>query len=427
MSDSQFPPFRRSANVSRRALLQGSLGALAASLLLPRAAHAGAAATGKKPAKAVILLWMNGGPSHIDTWDPKSGPDGTAHKRIKTKNKNLEIVEPLSEIADVADRITVVRSLTHKEGNHQRAQYLMHTGYSPNPTVTHPSFGGWVGTELGDPKGGLPAFVSIGGPSFSAGFLGVEHGPFVLPRGGDLPRNSGYAAGVDAERFDARKKLLDGLDGDFLAKTGDRKVAGRHEVTEKALRLMRSPDLAAFNIAAESETTRAAFGDTDFGRGCLGAVRLVEHGVKFVEVVLDGWDTHLDVNGRTEKLGRTLAPAYAALLKELASRKLLDDTLVLWMGDFGRTPKRNGNDGRDHHPKAASVVLAGGGIRPGQVYGATDERGDNVVKDPVTLPNLLATCATLLGIDPDEKRITPIGRPISVTDSGKPIAALIAS
>ena len=188
-------------------------------------------------------------------------------------------------------------------------------------------------------------------------------------------------------------------------------------------------------LHALSDPVRAAFGDTDFGRGCLEAVRLVESGVRCVEVVLDGWDTHIDNFGRTQKLMSALDPAFAGVLTELGKRTgkydgkrtLLESTLVVWMGDFGRTPKINGNEGRDHHPQSSSVVLAGAGIRGGQAYGATDDAGDKVAKDAVSVPNLMATLAVPLGLDPSESVMTPVGRPIGITDHGSPVAPLLTA
>jgi uncharacterized protein (DUF1501 family) len=188
---------------------------------------------------------------------------------------------------------------------------------------------------------------------------------------------------------------------------------------------MHASALKTFDVSEETEAVRASFGDTPFGRGCLTAARLVASGVKFVEVTLDGWDTHQDVFGRTKRLMGTLDPAMSGLLDDLQRRGLSDSTLVVWMGDFGRTPNINGNDGRDHHPNAWTAVLAGAGIRGGIVHGETDAQGAKVVKDAVTVPNLLATIASTLGLDPADMAMSPAGRPIMLTDSGTPVKALL--
>ena len=378
-------------------------------------------------AKACILLWMNGGPSHLDTFDPKPGAaTGGPFKAIKTRVPEIEICEHFPQVADQANHLAIIRGMTSKEGNHQRAQYLMHTGYAPNPTIIHPSMGGWVSEELGDPKSDLPSFVSISGPSIGAGFLGVQHGPFVVQNPTQPPQNSVYARNVNVTRFQQRQSALDMLESQFAAETGDGKVKGRRDVYTKAVRMMHSPRLKAFDLTEEAEAVKKAYGDNNFGRGCLMARRLVESGVKFVEVVQDGWDTHQDNFGRTTKLMNTVDPAMANLLKDLEERKLLDSTLVIWMGEFGRTPRINGNEGRDHYPQAWNAVLAGGGVRGGITYGQTDAEGAKVVDKPVLVPDFFATVATLLGMNPSKSLLTPVGRPIAITEKGKPVTELIA-
>lgn len=405
----------------------GLLSLLLAGWLDPLSAAAAPAAPRRAGASRCILLWMNGGPSHLDTFDPKPGaPSGGAFRAISTRARDVRICEHLPRLAEQTQHMAIVRGMTSREGNHQRAQYLMHTGYSPNPTVQHPSLGAWVGHEIGDQEADLPQFVSISGPSISAGFLGVQYGPFVVRDPARPPQDVAYAAGVDAARFDRRAGALDALEASFARETRDGRVAGRRAVYAKAVRLMRSPNLKAFRLEEEPQAVREAYGDTAFGRGCLMARRLVEAGVRFVEVVLDGWDTHQNNFERTAKLLGTVDPAMSSLLAELEARSLLDDTLVIWMGEFGRTPRINGNDGRDHYPQAWSAVLAGGGTRGGQAHGQTDEEGGKVVADPVQVPDLFATIATLLGIRPDRSFMTPAGRPIAITEKGTPIARLIA-
>jgi uncharacterized protein (DUF1501 family) len=373
-------------------------------------------------AKACVLLWLNGGPSHVDTFDPKPS---SKFKKIDTRVEQMQFCEHLPYLAEVAQHLAVVRGMTSREGNHDRARYLLHTGYPPTPTVEHPTLGAWVVEELGDPTTNLPGFVAIGGPSQGAGFLGVEHAPYVIGSANQPLANVGYARDVDMVRFMRRKGALDALDAQFLAETGDAKVKSRDEVYAKAVRMMHSPRLKAFELGDEPDSVRAAYGASDFGKGVLMARRLVEAGVKFVEVTLDGWDTHQDNFGKTEKLMGALDPAFAALVRELDERSLLDSTLVLCCGEFGRTPKINANEGRDHHPQAWSAVLAGGGVRGGVLHGETDDEGAKVVKGASGVPDLFATVATLLGLDPAKEVITPRGRPVELTDKGKPIAAIM--
>ncbi len=416
--------------LTRRNLLRAGVTSglgLVVSSWLERAALADTALDAARgaPAKSVILLYMNGGPSHIDTWDPKTGKVAGPAKSIKTNVPGVMISEHMPRLASMTNKLAIVRGMTSKEGNHQRAQYLLRTGYSPNPTVAHPSLAAWVAKRFGEPATGLPGSVSIGGPSIGAGFFGVQYGPFVVQAPGQLPQNVGYGPGVDDARFEARKGLLDRLDSRFATQTGDVKIDGRRQLYGKADRLMHASALKAFDASEETEAVRASYGDTPFGRGCLTAARLVGSGVRFVEVTLDGWDTHTEVFDRTKSLMGTLDPAMSALLADLQRRGLADSTLVVWMGDFGRTPSINGNGGRDHFPNAWSAVLAGAGVRGGVVHGETDADGAKVVKDAVTVPNLLATIATTLGMDPADMVQSPAGRPIALTDGGTPVKALL--
>jgi uncharacterized protein (DUF1501 family) len=402
-------------------MMYGAGGFLGA--LLARHARADVPARTPK-AKAMILLWMNGGPSHLDTWDPKPGHlNGGPTKAIRTSQPGLMVSEHMPHLAQIASKLTVIRSMSSKEGNHQRAQYLMHTGYAPTPTVVHPSLGGWVSKKLGAPQNGLPAFVSLGGPSFGAGFLGVSNGPFVVQKAGATPDNVTPATAGD--RFARRQVLLAQAEQRFAQQSGSPMVDDRRAVYARAVSLMGSRDLGAFDVDSEPESVKKDYGDTDFGRGCIVARRLVSSGVRFVEVVQDGWDTHQNNFERTKNQLGIVDPAAAALIKDLDQRGLLASTLVLWLGDFGRTPRINGNDGRDHYPQAWSCALAGGGTKPG-VIGATDAGGEHVAGTAYGVPDLLATCATLLGLDPHEEAMSPVGRPIAITDGGQPIAAAIS-
>jgi hypothetical protein len=420
--------------LSRRMLLSallpigvGGLTSMLATRVLA-ADGAAAGATAARPgakAKACIVLWLNGGPSHIDTFDPKPGQPTARFKSIKTRARGLELCEHLPLLADHGDRLAVVRSMTSAEGNHDRARYLLHTGYSPNPTVRHPSLGGWVSQEIGSKSAELPNFVSIGGPSLGAGFLGLQNGPFILDNPGQPPQNVTLPKNVDDARFADRRVMLDHLEERFAGATGDPQIPGRQAIYEQAVRMMQSPKIGAFDVAGEPEALKRSYGDSKFGRGCLVARRLVEAGVKLVEVVLDGWDTHQDNFERTKKLMGTLDPAFSTLLHDLGQRKLLDSTLVVCMGEFGRTPRINPQEGRDHFPAAWSAVLAGGGTRGGQAFGKTNEDGSKVVDSPIAVPHLFATMTTLLGLDPNKTVTSPIGRPIGLTDDGVAVRALM--
>jgi hypothetical protein len=396
-------------------------------------------------AKSVILLWLDGGPSQIDTFDPKGGANGGTLKKIDTRISGCQFTEPCAPLAEVADRLAVIRSMTSKEGNHQRARYYVHTGYPPTGTLKHPSAGAIVSLKKQNDSLDIPHFVSIANPSFGAGFLGVSYGPFVVQDPNRPPDNVAYAQGIDADRFDRRLKLLEKVDQAFSASRGGVMTEGKDAIYEKSVKMMRSPLLKAFDISEESETMKKTYGIGDgqgtagrggaqqgqrrgdnFASGCLMARRLVEVGVPFVEVTLGGWDTHDDNFNRVTGLCGSLAPAMAALIKDLEDRKLLDSTLVLCLGEFGRTPRLdNGREGRGHFPNAFSVLAAGGGVRGGQVIGQTSDDGTQVVKNPWTVPDLMATLCTAIGIDHTEWFQTPVGRPIQIANKGKLIEGLL--
>ncbi len=414
---------------TRRRLLKASFAsAVGLRLWSSRASIADASAqsaSGPPIATSCIVLWMNGGPSHIDTFDPKRGPTAGPFKSRDTRVAGMALCEHLPQLADQADKLAIIRSMTSKEGNHQRARELLHTGYAPTPTVAHPSFGAWI-SEAREGQSAMPSFLSIGSPSHGAGFLGAHHGPFVLRRADKPPENIAHGFGVSEARFDRRLDALKEFDQRFSAKVAQSGVRNRAMVRDRAVAMMRAPELAAFSLAEESEALKRAYGENDFGRGCLLARRLIERGVSVVEVALDGWDTHQDNFGRTKKQMEKLDPGMATLLRDLGERSLLERTLVVCMGEFGRTPRINGREGRDHYPAAWSAVLAGGGIAGGQVYGATDEAGAKVVDKATGVPDLLATILDRLGVDTARTIATPAGRPVQVTDLGTPIAALLS-
>ena len=329
--------------------------ALAHAVSTSRVRGAGAA-----PGHALVVLWMNGGPSHLDTWDKKTGAKAQGpHKALATRTRGLVVSEHLARTAELAPKLAVIRSLATKEGNHQRAQHLLRTSYAPSPTVDHPPLSAWISKRAAAPPGGLPSVVALGGPGHGGGFFGVAHAPFALRRPGAAPEDTALPPGVDAARFARRLALLDAAEERFAAEHGGPKVEGRRAVQAGAIRLMRSPDLAAFDLDGEPAALRARFGDSDFGRGCHVALRLVERGVRYVEVVLDGWDTHVDVFGRAAA-ARGARPGDGDVARRARRPRTLgeDDRGV----DGGLRP--HAADQRERRagppPQASSVVLAGG-------------------------------------------------------------------
>ena len=383
-----------------------------------------AAAKAKTPrARACILLYMEGGPSQLDTFDPKPGrPTGGPFKAIETNVKGIRISEHLPRIAKQMKRLCLIRSLTSKEGNHDRARHLMHTGYPPQGGVDHPAFGSVVALTR-NPQS-MPGYVAIGGPGEDAGFLDASYSPFPVLDPTKPTRNLGYAGGVDEGRFDARLELWRTLQADFSGDHPGALASGQRAVGEKAVALMRSSGVAAFDITAEPDAVKQAYGAVAVRRRLPDGAPLVAAGIPFVEVLLKGWDTHESNFPRVTELSATLDQAMSALLDDLAARGLLDSTLVLWMGDFGRTPIINERGGRDHFPTAGNIVLAGGGVKGGQVIGETNDNGDEIVARPISVPDLYRSVAWAMQVDADKSRFAPSGRPVKTVDGGAIISEL---
>ena len=378
----------------------------------------------RKRQMACILLWMAGGPSQLETFDPKPGTEhGGETKAITTSVPGISVAEGWGHTATVMKDIALVRSMTNKEGNHQRATYQLHTGYVPSATIKHPHLGCSMVSELGESQFDLPHIVSIGGPTTGAGFLGAGLEPFVVQNAQQPPENTQPKVG--AERFRRRMGLLERIEGAGFERTGggDR-VRDHKALYRQTAKMILSPHMRAFRLDDEPEPLREAYGRTPFGQGCLLARRLVQAGVTFVEVRSNGWDTHKQNHENVGKLADQVDPGFAALVTDLKQRGMLSQTLVVWMGEFGRTPKINPNAGRDHFPKVFNVALAGGGIKGGQVIGASSADGSDVKDHPVTVPDLLASLCHSLKVDPGKEMMSPIGRPIKIVDGGKHVTAL---
>ncbi len=387
-----------------------------------------AANGGRKPAKHVIFLFMMGGQSHIDTWDPKPGAESQGPlEAVRTSVAGIQLSSHLGRVAKHMDELAIVRSLTSKEGSHPRGQYQLHTNYPPLGTVKHPSMGAWILKEAGRLNASLPGNVTIGGrAAYGAGFFGSAQEPFMVNRADQGLSNLERPAGVTRERQDARLKLMDDLDSDFRTRFPDESVAAYTRYYAEAVKMMYSDDVRAFDLDREPDTMRQRYGDDPFGRGLLLARRLVQSGVRFVEVAYNGWDTHQDNFERVEELSDPLDRGLSALIQDLKSTGLLDETLIVVATEFGRTPRINGQGGRDHYPRAFSAAFAGGGIRGGQVFGKTDSAGARVVDSPVTLADVNATIAHAMGLDPQLEVRSPAGRPFKMCADGEPIRALFS-
>lgn len=381
--------------------------------------------------KRCILLWMGGGPSQLDTWDlkPDSEKNGGQFKPIETSAPGVMISEHLPTVAKQMKHLSIIRSLDSKEGNHDRGTYMMHTGYQPNPTVVHPAFGSYCSVELGEKLQNfdLPHFISINSPSQGAGFLGMSHSPFMVQNPNAPIANLLPPGGVSADRQIRRLSMLESVEKGFLAQKRGQAADDHKSVYAKTVRMMNSQYTRAFKLDDEPAAVRDAYGRGSFGSGCLMARKLVEAGVTFVEVSLGGWDNHADIfsvlsRGNLPELDKGMG----SLVADLDQRGLLKDTMIVWMGEFGRTPRINQNGGRDHWPRSWSIVMGGGALKGGQVIGATDKDGVDVVDKPVGVTDVIATMTKAMGIPLTSQYTTPLGRPIKIIDDGgKPIADLI--
>jgi hypothetical protein len=419
---------------TRRRFLQLSaagVGAFSASgWLKVLASHAAAAPAtpGKSKHKSCILLWMDGGPSHKDTFDLKPDSKGAGEfKPIGTSAPGVQISEHLPKLAKLMHHGVVVRSMSTPEGAHPRAKYHLHTGYREGQGgLVYPSLGAIVAAEIGDPRSAVPNFVSVGNRSFGSGFLGPKYQPLIVtdPTRGveDLKK------GVTDRQFGNRMGLLDQMEKAFQHEYHAGVSVDHKTAYERAVKLMHSREAKAFDVSLEPGSAKSKYGGGRFAEGVLMARRLVEVGVPFVEVSLGGWDTHQDNFTRVKNLSGQVDAALSALLADLKERGLLDSTLVVWMGEFGRAPHinaRGAKPGRDHYPRAWSLAMFGGGIRGGQVVGRTDKEGAAVEEHKVSTQDFLGTVCELLRIDHTRKNETPGGRPIQIVDKAKPFTKLI--
>jgi uncharacterized protein (DUF1501 family) len=380
----------------------------------------------KKNGKAAILLWMSGGPASIDIWDLKPGATtGGPFRPIRTSG-DAEISEHMPEMAKQMHNMAIVRSMSTREADHGRGRYYMHTGYVPNPNIEHPSYGSVLAHELIDqrPHLEIPPFVSVGGGSVGPGFLGMAWAPFVVSSNGQV-RN--LQMGMDEGRLMQRMYALSLIEKGFVAENRGAAASDHAKILDKTLALMTSKQMDAFKVAQEPQEIRDAYGNTNFGRGCLMARRLVETGVPFVEVDLGGWDTH---SGNFTALQNTKLPeldkAMAALTADLEARGLLQDTAIIWMGEFGRTPRINGNAGRDHWARSWSVVLGGAGMKGGIAVGKTNADGTSVETEPYTSQDVMASVCKALGISLETTFTSRNGRPMKIANGGKVIKELFA-
>jgi hypothetical protein len=427
--------------LGRRTFLQvGTLGGIGLTLgdffkMQAGAAEAVAAKKGPK-AEACIHIYLPGGMAHQESWDPK--PFAPIEYRgdmtqIQTKIEGAVFNECLKNTASIADKITVARGMTHGEAAHERGTHNMFTGYRPSPALTFPSMGSVISHEMGV-RNNLPPYVAV--PNIvtnfaQSGYLSSAFGPFAL---GSDPANGGFKVqdlalpgGVTPERFDSRRSMLDAVNDHFNKKEKADNLDAMDTFYQRAYGLISSEKArTAFDINAEDAKLRDAYGRNAAGQRFLMARRLVEAGVRFVTVHYSGWDFHNQITANTRSQLPPFDQAFAALITDLSNRGMLDKTLVMVSSEFGRTPKINGNAGRDHWPKVFSVVLAGGGIKKGFIYGKSDATATEPEEDALGVEDLAHTVYHCLGIDADKKLMSPGDRPIDIVREGHTRKDLLA-
>ena len=419
--------------------LVGGLGLTLGNYLSARAGAASASAAGtplKAKAQSLIHIFLPGGMSAHESFDPKpdapiesKGPFGT----VKTNLEGEVFSELMKDTAKVADKITICRSMTHGEAAHERGTHNMFTGYRPSPAIQYPSFGSVVSHEYG-PRNNMPPYVAI--PSIAneyagSGFLSSAYGPFSL---GADPAANGFSvrdlslpSGVDDRRFAKRKDLLAAVDGHFRKLEKSVALSAMDSFYQRAYAMISSKEAReAFNLAAESDALKDKYGKNSAGMRMLMARRLVEGGVRFVSLTFGGWDHHTGISKAMQGQMPQFDKAFAALINDLEERKMLDSTLIMVSTEFGRTPKVNKDEGRDHWPKVFSIILAGGGIKRGNIHGSSDATGAEPDSDPLSVDDMSATIFHCLGINPEKKLLAPGGRPIDIVRGGKVVEDLLA-
>jgi hypothetical protein len=447
---------RKSEGLSRRELLRLSAAGVAGySMSGWMDALAQDAANHPQRRRACILLWMSGGPSQMDTFDLKPGHrNGGPFRETKTSVPGIRISEHLPQIAKHMDEMVIFRNMSSREGDHGRATYFLRTGYLPQGAIQYPTLGSIVSKEIGRDDNPLPNFVSIAPfrqfnqAAYSSGYLGPQYAPLLVGDSGNgfvVQNNGGNVdqvlrvqdlqppGDISRAQADARIDIFQQIERDFVARHPGASPASHQTAYDRAVRLMRTTAQQAFNLNEEPSRLRDAYGRNVFGQGCLLARRLVERGVPFIEVNLgfangqQGWDTHQQNFNAVRQLSGILDPAWGTLMKDLRQRGMLETTTIVWMGEFGRTPRINPQQGRDHYPNAWSAVVAGGGIRGGQVVGRTSADGTTVEGGPPTnVPDFLGTVVRALGIDHRRQNMSNVQRPIRLVDlNARPVESVL--
>lgn len=370
----------------------------------------------KGKAKHVILMWMGGGPSHLDTFDPKPGTPQSGGLGAIECATGVTISERFPMLAKQGQHLCVLKGVHSREGDHGQASHLMHTGYREQSGVSFPSIGSIVCAEAKDgPTSDLPSYVAINGAGGGPGFYGMSYGPFSVGAGQGIPD---LKAPMGEKTVDERRQLLTALDNYYAGLNGAPLAIEHKQLYERAIKLARSPLARLFEIKGEDTAKAAKYGNSGFGRACYVAKQLVSKGgVRFVEIDQGGWDMHANVDLSAKNLCAQIDQPFARLVEELAAEGLLESTLIMWAGEFGRTPDINAGAGRDHYPRSYSVCLAGGGVKGGQEVGKSS-KGGHEPEVGVSVPDMFYSISEACGIDPTKIRESADGRPIQVVDRG---------
>ena len=382
---------------------------------------------GKGRAEHVILFWNSGGMSHLDTWDPKPGRKVQGEfAPIKTSVSGMEISEIFPQLAKQMHHAALVRSIAGTNGDHGRAQYELQTGFGQTPNILHPGLGSIIVSER-QPLGDLPAFVSISGQAARAGYLGQQCEAYFVGRPGEKDPYLAFPEGISHARGMQRLQILEKMNARTSGSVGANDMKATEIALKDAVALMESPALKAFELDEESPQTIERYGNTEFGRGALLARRLVEKGVRFVQVNRGGFDNHGNIFQAMRDHGAVMDSGIASLLSDLKANGMLEKTLVIVLSEFGRTPRINDAGGRDHWASCFGCLMAGGGVKGGSIIGASDADGMEPAERPVKVPDLHATICHALGIDLDKEVITAQGRPMRlVRKEASPIRELFA-
>ena len=421
--------FNKADDLTRRELVKGMAGAFLGLHIIPLSTQAqtGKPAAGGGKAKSVIFIKVTGGLSHVDSFDIKEKNKDAmkASGAVKSSADGILVSKHFPKIARQMDKIALINSMFNTQGAHREAQYLLTTGYERRGTVVHPHFGSWV-SKLGPNKSiDIPSFVKVGGKDgLGGGFFGSMYSPLPVADPQIGLKNVKKPSGVNEETFNKRLALMDEINRELERKVKNTMTVSYQHVYKDAVKLMNSKDLDVFNISKESSKIRAAYGENNFGQSCLLARRLVEKGVRYIELTHEGWDYHFDIYDDFAENAVSLDQGVAALMEDLSSRGLLDSTLVVFATEFGRSAELNGRAGRNHHPTAYTNWLAGAGIKGGQKYGITDDQGAKIVDKKVSVADFNATIAYAMGLPLEHVETSPEGRPFKIADKGKALTML---